>query len=45
MSADRTSAADLKSLHRKLQFRLRDFRSKSGTGIIGLLVPLAFRSS
>jgi len=42
---DRASAADLKFLQRLLQLRLGNFRSKSGTGIIGLLVPFAFRSS
>jgi len=39
------SAADLKSLLCKPQCRFRDFRSKSGTRIMILLVPFAFRSS
>src|ERR1700756_5503244 len=39
------SAADLKSLHCKWRIRPRDFKSKSGTGIKGLRVPIAFRSS
>ncbi|WP_315835532.1 DUF2809 domain-containing protein [Bradyrhizobium prioriisuperbiae] len=34
------STADLKSLHHLPQTRPRDFRSKSGTRIIDLLVPL-----
>src|SRR3954451_24847015 len=37
-----TSAADLKSLHRKRRNEPRDFKSKSGTRIINLLVPMAF---
>src|SRR4051795_1250474 len=40
-----TSAADLKSLYRKRRNEPRDFKSKSGTRIINLLVPMAFRSS
>src|SRR3954452_12803272 len=40
-----TSAADLKSLHRKRRNEPKDFKSKSGTRIINLLVPMAFRSS
>src|SRR5437588_8917926 len=39
------SAADLKFLHRVPRVRLRNFRSKSGTRIIELLVPFGFRSS
>ena len=34
-----TSAADLKFLHHSPQVRLRNFKSKSGTRIIRLLVP------
>src|ERR1700716_3744503 len=41
----RASAADLKSLRRKRRTHPRDFKSKSGTRIINLLVPIAFRSS
>src|ERR1043166_10288719 len=41
----RASAADLKFLHRLRQTHSRNFKSKSGTGIINLLVPLCFRSS
>jgi hypothetical protein len=41
----RASAADLKSLQRKRGIQPRDFKSKSGTRIINLLVPIAFRSS
>src|SRR5437660_1226759 len=41
----RASAADLKFLHRLRQTHFRNFKSKSGTRIIGLLVPLCFRSS
>src|ERR1700687_5830802 len=40
-----TSAADLKFLQRLQQARPRNFKSKSGTRIIELLVPLCFRSS
>src|SRR5205807_5146166 len=40
-----TSAADLKFLHRVPRVRLRNFKSKSGTRIIELLVPFGFRSS
>src|SRR3954454_21482020 len=40
-----SSAADLKSLHRRRRVRPRDFRSKSGTKILGLLVPMTSRSS
>src|SRR5436309_11755470 len=40
-----TSAADLKFLHRLRQTHFRNFKSKSGTRIINLLVPLCFRSS
>src|SRR5947207_3258810 len=39
------SAADLKFLHRVPRVRLRNFKSKSGTRIIELLVPFGFRSS
>jgi len=39
------SAADLKSLHSVLQNSMRDFKSKSGTRIMSLLVPMTFRSS
>src|ERR1700704_6368962 len=35
-----TSAADLKFLHRLRQTHFRNFKSKSGTRIICLLVPL-----
>jgi hypothetical protein len=37
-----TSAADLKFLHRLLHVRNRNFKSKSGTGIKYLPVPLLF---
>src|SRR5207248_2371240 len=40
-----TSAADLKFLHRVPRIHLRNFKSKSGTRIIELLVPFGFRSS
>ena len=40
-----SSAADLKSLDRKRRNEPRDFKSKSGTRILNLLVPMAFRSS
>src|SRR5258707_3640879 len=40
-----TSAADLKFLQQLPQTRVRNFKSKSGTRIIELLVPLCFRSS
>src|SRR6266436_3624391 len=36
----RSSAADLKFLHRLRQTHFRNFKSKSGTRIINLLVPL-----
>jgi hypothetical protein len=36
------SAADLKFLHRVLLVRTRNFKSKSGTRIIELLVPFLF---
>src|SRR6266498_2262078 len=36
----RPSAADLKFLHRLRQTHFRNFKSKSGTRIINLLVPL-----
>src|SRR3984893_9904350 len=39
------STADLKSLQRKRRILSRDFRSISGTSIMELLVPMAFRSS
>src|SRR3989440_11702646 len=38
--ASPTSAADLKFLHRLRQTHFRNFKSKSGTRIIYLLVPL-----
>src|SRR2546430_13625981 len=41
----RRSAADLKFLYRLRQTHFRNFKSKSGTRIIKLLVPLCFRSS
>jgi flagellar hook-length control protein FliK len=41
----RPSAADLKFLHRLRQTHFRNFKSKSGTRIICLLVPCCFRSS
>src|SRR5258705_13763133 len=40
-----TSAADLKFLHHLQQTLLGTSKSKSGTRIIELLVPLCFRSS
>src|SRR5258706_12753172 len=40
-----SSAADLKFLHRPAASSFRNFKSKSGTRIIKLLVPLCFRSS
>src|SRR5437870_10291488 len=40
-----TSAADLKFLQRLRHTHFRNFKSKSGTRIINLLVPLCFRSS
>src|SRR5258706_5508213 len=40
-----SSAADLKFLHRPAASSFRNFKSKSGTRIITLLVPLCFRSS
>ena len=39
------SAADLKFLHHLRPAHFRNFKSKSGTRTIGLLVPLCFRSS
>src|SRR3989442_9230107 len=36
----RASAADLKFLHRLRQTHFRNFKSKSGTRIVNLLVPL-----
>ena len=44
-AAQATSAADLKSLHCMRRARPRDFKSISGTSWLGLLVPMAFRSS
>src|SRR5262249_41029909 len=44
-NADNASAADLKSLRCRRQIPIRDFKSKSGTRIISLLVPITFRSS
>src|SRR5215472_8094176 len=38
-------AADLKSRHLRLRIRPRDFKSRSGTRIIRLRVPMTFRSS
>ena len=38
----RSSAADLKFLHRVPRVRLSNFKAKSGTRIIELLVPLVF---
>src|SRR5438128_4142863 len=40
VSLTNTSAADLKFLHRLRQTHFRNFKSKSGTRIICLLVPL-----
>src|SRR2546427_13186861 len=40
MGAVSASAADLKFLHRLRQTHFRNFKSKSGTRIICLLVPL-----
>src|ERR1700730_6213351 len=39
------STADLRSLQRRRRILPRDFRSISGTSIMELLVPMAFRSS
>ncbi len=39
------STADLKFLHHLQRVRLREFQIESGTRIIKLLVPFAFRSS
>src|SRR5436309_8833199 len=39
------SAADLKFLQQSRRGSFRNFKSKSGTRIIDLLVPLCFRSS
>src|SRR5262249_28333995 len=44
-SRGRASAADLKFLHPAPRVRLRNFKSKSGTRTIELLVPFGFRSS
>ena len=41
-SPRRASAADLKFLHHRPRVRARNFRSKSGTRIIKLLVPFIF---
>jgi hypothetical protein len=38
-------AAHLKFLHHKRQILFRNFKWKDGTGIIGLLGPMTFRSS
>jgi hypothetical protein len=38
-------AADLKFLHRLRRVRVRNFKSKSGTKNMALLVPLCFRGS
>jgi len=40
-----TSVAHLKFLHRKLQIPPRNFKWKSDTRVIDLLVPITFRSS
>jgi hypothetical protein len=40
-----TSAACLKFLHHKRRIRSRNFKQKSGTRLIFLLVPMTFRSS
>jgi hypothetical protein len=40
-----TSAAYLKFLHHKRRILFRNFKQKSGTRIINLLVPITFRSS
>jgi hypothetical protein len=40
-----TSAADLKFLKWTLRNRLGNFKSQSGTGIEGFVVPMTFRSS
>ena len=45
ITAARISAAHLKFLPRKRQIPSRNFKWKSGTGIIILLVPMSFRSS
>jgi hypothetical protein len=45
LSAIANSAADLKFLQYKRQIRFRNFKSKSGTRVIGPLVPITFRSS
>jgi hypothetical protein len=39
------SAAHLKFLHRKRQIPSRNFKWKTGTGIVDLLVPITFRNS
>jgi hypothetical protein len=39
------SAAHLKFLQHKRQIPFRNFKWKSGTRFIGLLVPMTFRSS
>ena len=38
-------AADLEFLRRKRRIRSGNFKSKSGTRVIGFLVPMTFRSS
>src|SRR5215470_8291623 len=45
LEPSQASAADLKFLHRVPRVRRRNFKSKSGTRIIELLVPFGFRSS
>ena len=39
------SAAHLKFLHHKRQIPFKNFKRKSDTRFIGLLVPMTFRSS
>src|SRR5205823_4549809 len=43
LSRARSSAADLKFLHRAPRVRLRNLKSKSGTRIIELLVPFGLK--
>jgi hypothetical protein len=40
-----TSAAYLKFLHHKRRIRFRNFKQKSGTRLLYLLMPMTFRSS
>ena len=44
MTVSRPSAADLKSLTHLRQDRVQGLQIESGTRIIGLLVPVTFRS-